>query len=62
MSFLFNYKFSQNLKSISLRQIGVVKTNNYIYFSPLVTIITASIVLSEQITSYVICGTILIIS
>ena len=48
--------------TMSLRWLGVVKTNNYIYFSPLVTIITANIVLSEQITIYVISGTILIIS
>ena len=50
------------LWTLSLRQLGVVKTNNYIYFSPLVTIITANIVLSEQITVYVVCGTALIIS
>ncbi|MDR2915201.1 MAG: DMT family transporter, partial [Tannerella sp.] len=50
------------LWTLSLRRIGVVKTNNYIYFSPLVTIITAFFVLSEQIITYVVCGTILIIS
>ena len=49
------------LWTLSLRQLGVVKTNNYIYFSPLVTIITANIVLSEQITVFVACGTALII-
>ena len=48
--------------TMSLRWLGAVKTNNYIYFSPLVTIITANIVLSEQITVYVVSGTILIIS
>jgi len=48
--------------TLSLRWLGVVKTNNYIYFSPLVTIITANIVLSEQITVYVVSGTVLIIS
>ncbi|MDR1116585.1 MAG: DMT family transporter [Tannerella sp.] len=47
---------------LSLRNLGVVKTNNYIYFSPLVTIITAHFVISEHITPYVICGTILILS
>ena len=47
--------------TMALRRLGAVKTNNYIYFSPLVTIITANIVLSEQITIYVVCGTILII-
>ena len=48
--------------TLSLRWLGTVKTNNYIYFSPLVTIITANIVLSEQITIYVVSGTTLIIS
>ena len=48
--------------TLSLRWLGVVKTNNYLYFTPLVTIITADIVLSEQITVYVVCGTALIIS
>ena len=47
--------------TMALRRLGAVKTNNYIYFSPLVTIITANIILSEQITIYVICGTTLII-
>lgn len=50
------------LWTISLSKLGVVKTNNYIYFSPLVTVITAYYVLSEQITLYVTCGTLLIIS
>ena len=49
------------LWTLSLRWLGVVKTNNYLYFSALVTIITANIVLSEQITIYVACGTMLII-
>jgi len=50
------------LWTLSLRHIGVTKTNHYIYFSPLITILTAHYVLSEQITVYVICGTILILS
>lgn len=47
--------------TLSLRNLGVVKTNHYIYFSPLVTILTAHFVLSEQITLYVICGTLFIL-
>jgi len=50
------------LWTLSLRNIGAVKTNNYVYFSPLVTIITAHYVLSEAITVWVVCGTILIFS
>ena len=48
--------------TMSLRWLGVVKTNNYIYFSPIVTIITANIVLDEHITAFVVCGTAFIIS
>jgi Permeases of the drug/metabolite transporter (DMT) superfamily len=47
--------------TLSLRWLGVVKTNNYIYFTPLITIITANIVLDERVTIFVVCGTILII-
>ncbi|MDR1525131.1 MAG: DMT family transporter [Tannerella sp.] len=46
---------------LSIRNLGVVKTNNYIYFSPLVTIITAHFVISEHITLYVACGALLIV-
>jgi drug/metabolite transporter (DMT)-like permease len=42
---------------LSIRNLGVIKTNYYIYFSPLVTMATAHVVLSEPITLYVICGT-----
>lgn len=47
---------------LSLRNLGVVKTNSYIYFSPLVTIITAHFVISEHITPYVAGGTVLVLS
>jgi len=49
------------LWTLSLRQLGVNKTNNYVYFTPLITILTAHIVLQEQVTIYVICGTALIL-
>jgi len=49
------------LWTLSLRNLGVVKTNNYIYFSPLATIITAYVVLSEHITAYVVTGAALIL-
>jgi drug/metabolite transporter (DMT)-like permease len=41
--------------------IGVVKTSNYIYFIPLVTIITAVIILNEKITALAIGGAVLIL-
>jgi drug/metabolite transporter (DMT)-like permease len=49
------------LWTLSLKKLGVVKTNSYIYFSPLITIVTARVVLNERITVYVVCGTALII-
>ena len=49
------------LWTFSLKKLGVVKTNNYIYFSPLITILTAHVVLGEPITVYVAGGTALII-
>lgn len=41
--------------------IGVVKTSNYIYLIPLITIITAVIVLGERITNLEIIGAVLIL-
>jgi drug/metabolite transporter (DMT)-like permease len=46
---------------LSLRNLGIMKTSNYLYFSPLVTIITAHFVISEHITLYVVCGAALIL-
>ena len=43
------------------KNLGVVKTTNYIYLSPVVTIIFAWLVLSETITLYFIMGTVLIL-
>lgn len=49
------------LWTFSLKRLGVIKTNNYIYFSPLITILTAHVVLNEPVTVYVVSGTALII-
>jgi len=45
----------------AMHELGVIKTNTYLYFMPLVTIITAMIFISEQITAFIIIGAILII-
>jgi drug/metabolite transporter (DMT)-like permease len=50
------------LWTLCMRQLGVKQTNNYIYFNPLVTIITAHFILAEQIAGFVIFGAALIIS
>jgi drug/metabolite transporter (DMT)-like permease len=47
--------------NLAINHIGVVKTNNYVYFLPLVTIIVASIFLKEHITIFSAIGTALII-
>lgn len=47
--------------TLSIKHIGVVATNNYIYFMPLVTIVTAHIFIHEQITLFVLAGASLII-
>lgn len=47
--------------TIAIKNIGVVATNNYIYFMPLVTILTAAIVLAERITIFAIIGSVFII-
>ncbi|MDR1745853.1 MAG: DMT family transporter [Tannerella sp.] len=44
-----------------MRELGVVKTNSYLYISPPVTVATAFIVLSEQITTFIVGGTVLIL-
>lgn len=47
--------------AIAIDHIGVVATNNYVYFLPLITIITASIFLNEKMTVFAIIGSLLII-
>ncbi|MGN0574322.1 MAG: EamA family transporter, partial [Acutalibacteraceae bacterium] len=50
------------LWSKAVLRLGVVKTNNYIYVSPFVTLLTGAIFLSEPITPMGIFGALLIIS
>jgi drug/metabolite transporter (DMT)-like permease len=45
----------------AIKRIGVVATNNYIYFMPIVTIITANIFLEEQISFFILIGAIFIV-
>lgn len=40
----------------AMHELGVIKTNTYLYFMPLVTIVTAVIFISEQITVYILLG------
>jgi drug/metabolite transporter (DMT)-like permease len=46
--------------TLSLKNLGVVTTNNYIYFGPVITIVTAHFVLDEKITFYVLMGVVLL--
>lgn len=45
----------------AMHELGVIKTNTYLYFMPLVTIITAVIFISEQVTAFILVGAILIL-
>ena len=44
-----------------MKRIGVVKASNYIYFNPVVAIITASIVIDERITLFAVLGSAMIL-
>lgn len=45
----------------ALKHLGTVRTSNYIYFIPIVTLITSVLVLGEVITVYAMLGTLLIL-
>lgn len=47
--------------NFAVAEIGVVKTNNYIYANPFITMISAGIILGEPITVMAIGGSVLII-
>lgn len=44
----------------AVKELGVVQTSNYIYFIPIVTLITSAIVIDEQITWIALIGAVLI--
>ena len=48
--------------NLALKHIGTVRTSNYIYFIPIVTLITSVIVLNEPVTLFAIIGTIFILA
>lgn len=48
--------------STAIKNLGPVKTNNYIYLLPLITMITAAVILDEKITFYIVLGALMIIS
>ena len=47
--------------NMSMSELGVIKTNTYLYFTPLVTMATASFFISEQITVFILMGAALIL-
>lgn len=47
--------------NVAVKSIGVIKTNNYIYLNPFVTMLAASIILHEHITLMGFAGAVLII-
>lgn len=50
------------LWNLTLKNLGAVRTSNYIYLVPLVTLITSSTVIDEKITLIALAGAILILS
>lgn len=46
----------------AVKKLGVVRTSNYIYLVPLVTLVTSSVIINEHITYIALIGTILILS
>jgi len=44
------------LWNVVLRNIGVVSASNYIYLNPVVTVITAALLIDEQITAFALIG------
>lgn len=48
--------------NMAVKELGVVQTSNYIYFVPLITLLTSAIVIDEHITIIALIGTILILS
>jgi drug/metabolite transporter (DMT)-like permease len=44
------------LWNVVIRRIGIVVSSNYLYFNPVVALITAAIVLDETITMYAVAG------
>ncbi|MDP4277597.1 MAG: DMT family transporter [Bacteroidota bacterium] len=48
--------------NMAAKKLGVVRVTNYIYFSPIVTLITAAIVIKETITPVALAGSVFIIS
>ncbi len=49
------------LWNTAMKELGAVKTSNYIYFMPLITLVTSAIVLDETITPIALAGSALII-
>ncbi|PXV65490.1 drug/metabolite transporter (DMT)-like permease [Dysgonomonas alginatilytica] len=45
----------------AVKELGVIQTSNYIYFVPLVTLLTSAIVINEQITTIALLGSIFIL-
>jgi drug/metabolite transporter (DMT)-like permease len=50
------------LWNTAIKHLGAVRTSNYLYFVPIVTLITSSIIIHEPITPIALVGAVLIIS
>jgi drug/metabolite transporter (DMT)-like permease len=48
--------------NVVVKQLGVIRSSNYIYLNPLATLITSSIIIHEKITGIALLGAALILT
>ncbi|KAA6328544.1 DMT family transporter, partial [termite gut metagenome] len=46
----------------AVKELGIVRTSNYLYLNPLVTLLTSSVIIHERITLIALIGSVLILS
>lgn len=59
---IFASLFCYVMWNTAVKELGVVQTSNYIYFIPLVTLVTSSLVIDEHITAIALVGSVFILS
>ncbi|MCD7962673.1 MAG: DMT family transporter [Rikenellaceae bacterium] len=47
--------------NIALKNLGGIRTSNYIYLTPIVTLIASSLIINEPVTTYAVMGAVLIL-
>lgn len=47
--------------NVAVKELGVMRTSNYMYFTPLVTLITSALVICERVTAIALAGSVFIL-